>query len=894
MSQDSSTSAPSRRPAFPNGADWVRVDFHLHTNADREFSYDGSPNEYHAAYVSALQDAGIRLGVVTNHNKFDLNEFKGLRSAARKRGIALLPGVELSVNDGANGIHTLVVFSEQWLPDGEDHINPFLTVAFEGKRPSEYENENGRCSLSLIDTIKKLEGYHRDFFLVFAHVEQRSGLWTELEGGRLGELGQNEFFRRRTFGFQKVRTHDGDGKDRPCRTKVQGWLGDAYPAEVEGSDPKKIEEIGKGKACYLKLGELSFEAVKFALAAHEDRVANKPPERTASWIRSARFEGGVLDGKTVRFSPELNTLIGIRGSGKSSVLEAIRYALDIPLPTGKRATDTDYKDGLVKHTLGSGGKITLSAVDTFGQEFTVSRIFREEPNVYVDGKLQPGVSIRETVIRRPIYFGQKDLAARGDGFEADLVEKLAGENLGPIRAQIEDQRLKVRDAADRFRKLQSSAQQKAEYEQQLQDAEFRLQKFAEYGVEAKLRRKLSFEKDRTTLDRVRSRITAFQDDLERLLSDHEDDLRNVTSYESSENRAFFEDYFESYGAVIAQVDKLKQIISDLSATSTSLEAKRTEFDELAKGLKDEFAEIERQLADELKESGAAGVQPDDFLQLQKRKTKAEQMIEALAKQEAQQVSGREALLAELDALNELWLKEFNAIKAVLDSVNDSHEALQIEPEFKAGRGEAIQFMKSLFQGSNIREVSLRNAFEDHADFGALFRDLGEAKSKAGSSPDLFEGIFMKNLADLLTWQIPNEFRILYHGKQLSHHSLGQRASALILFVLSQRDNDVVIIDQPEDDLDNQTIYDDVIKLVRRMKPETQFIFATHNPNMPVLGDAEQVHACRYQDEEIEVLSGGIDSQKVQDAIINIMEGGHEAFAKRADIYELWKPQISSK
>src|SRR5207253_10452162 len=142
-----------------------------------------------------------------------------------------------------------------------------------------------------------------------------SGLWEEMDGGRIEELGQNESFRRRTMGFQKVRTHDGAGKDRPCRTKVQAWLKDWYPAEVEGSDPKSIEEIGKGDASYLKLGELSFEAVKFALFDHEHRVrATLPESRKLATIRSVRFEGATLDGKLVPFSPSLSCLIGPRGT----------------------------------------------------------------------------------------------------------------------------------------------------------------------------------------------------------------------------------------------------------------------------------------------------------------------------------------------------------------------------------------------------------------------------------------------------------------------------------------------------------------------------------------------------------------------------------------------------
>ena len=85
-------------------------------------------------------------------------------------------------------------------------------------------------------------------------------------------------------------------------------------------------------------------------------------------------------------------MIGIRGSGKSSILEALRYALDIPF--GEKALDTDYKDRLVDYALGSGGKIVVKAVDQRGQIYEVRRINRESPDVYIEGVLQPGISIR--------------------------------------------------------------------------------------------------------------------------------------------------------------------------------------------------------------------------------------------------------------------------------------------------------------------------------------------------------------------------------------------------------------------------------------------------------------------------------------------------------------------
>ena len=122
---------------------------------------------------------------------------------------------------------------------------------------------------------------------------------------------------------------------------------------------------------------------------------------------------------------------------------------------------------------------------------------------------------------------------------------------------------------------------------------------------------------------------------------------------------------------------------------------------------------------------------------------------------------------------------------------------------------------------------------------------------------------------------------------MKDHSLGQRATALILFLLAQKETDVLIIDQPEDDLDNQTIYEDVIKAIKSLKGKMQFIFATHNANIPVLGDSEKIISCKYSESKIEISDGTIDSHDTQKQIITIMEGGEEAFNRHKNIYELW-------
>jgi chromosome segregation protein len=110
---------------------------------------------------------------------------------------------------------------------------------------------------------------------------------------------------------------------------------------------------------------------------------------------------------------------------------------------------------------------------------------------------------------------------------------------------------------------------------------------------------------------------------------------------------------------------------------------------------------------------------------------------------------------------------------------------------------------------------------------------------------------------------------------------------MMLFLLSQDENDLLLIDQPEDDLDSQTVYEEVVKLLRQIKSRHQFIFATHNANFPVLGDAENIAACHVEDEAI-VTTGSIDTKDCQAKIVDIMEGGVEAFERRKTIYQIWK------
>ncbi|NCC85318.1 MAG: hypothetical protein EOM03_14495 [Clostridia bacterium] len=869
---------------FEHGNAWFRADFHLHTKADKEFKYDGKDEDFTTRYVEKLKETGIRLGVITNHNKFDKNEFQVLRKKAQKQGIGLLPGVELSVKDGANGVHTLIVFSDEWIEQGHDYINSFLGSAFHGKVPAQYEQENGRSNDDLLTTLRNLEKFNRDFFVVFAHVEAPSGLWNELRGGRMQELSQEPLIQKYCLGFQKVRTHDKP--DAVCRTKVQQWWGGQYPAEVEGSDPKNLDQIGRGPSAFLKLGDFGFEAVKYALTDFRYRTTKDVEVVHHSHVRAIRFEGGMLDGKRISFSPHLNCLIGIRGSGKSSVLESLRYALDIEL--GENAEDQEYKKSLLPHVLKSGGKVVVEAVDKHGTEYEIRRIWKEAPDVYVNGVLRPGVSIKGTIITKPLYFGQKDLSKAGKGFGQDLVEKLVGEQLKAIRQKIADEEERVRAAVKSVVDVAEDAEQKQSYEEELKDVKFQLEQFEKHGVQDKLSKQVEFDNDITYCASIDELVEQIHGDLDKVLSQADEDVKGLQKHESKINEEFFKKYDK-------KIQELKKAIEDAKANVGVIGKLKEQLSELKKeletekaGLKEDFAEIERELIQELDKQGVKSIQPDDFKKLTQRKAELEKEIEGLKKATAKENNKRDALLRAIAALNDAWHEEYRAISETLDQINAAQPALKVEAEFKGDRREFADKMEQTFRGHSIRKDNYEAIAKKYSDFGAIYKDLEAAVKEAKSKAETLRKLFIENLGDLLTFQVPNKFNIKYHGKALRAHSLGQRASAMMLFILSQKENDLLLIDQPEDDLDNQTIYEEVVKLLKELKPKQQFIFATHNANFPVLGDAEVVMSCEAGEDDMSVETASIDAKDCQQKIVRIMEGGPEAFERRKKIYQLWK------
>ncbi len=151
--------------------------------------------------------------------------------------------------------------------------------------------------------------------------------------------------------------------------------------------------------------------------------------------------------------------------------------------------------------------------------------------------------------------------------------------------------------------------------------------------------------------------------------------------------------------------------------------------------------------------------------------------------------------------------------------------------------------------------------------------------------------FLKKKADkpefadhVLTWFPEDDLKIEYQrdGRwyAISEGSQGQRSAALLAFLLAFGEEPIVL-DQPEDDLDNHLIYDLIVQQIRENKLRRQLIVVTHNPNVVVNGDADLVHVMDFKGGQcIVAQSGALQEKAVRDEVCRVMEGGREAFSRR--------------
>jgi hypothetical protein len=229
--------------------------------------------------------------------------------------------------------------------------------------------------------------------------------------------------------------------------------------------------------------------------------------------------------------------------------------------------------------------------------------------------------------------------------------------------------------------------------------------------------------------------------------------------------------------------------------------------------------------------------------------------------------------------------------AQLQEINQQlPEKLNLEIEAFGEREKFDEFLNGLMRGTGFT-TQAREALVQQTSSGFEIFKRWESIKESELTPAMagkLEEVMYTRFTEFISFSAPDSRHITFEDKRINELSLGKRAMALLVLLLSLKDYPIIIIDQPEDDLDNETIHRMIVDPLREHKGQTQFIIATHNPNIPVLADAEQVIDCHeIARGEYEQHHGSLDKPSTKSAIITIMEGGEKAFERRHQIYSQW-------
>jgi hypothetical protein len=593
-------------------------------------------------------------------------------------------------------------------------------------------------------------------------------------------------------------------------------------------------------------------------------------------LKKVSFAGGTLDGITVPFSPSLNCLIGPRGNGKSAVIECLRHALGF-----REGADDRYKAGLVERMLSPAGKVVVEAVDEFGREVRVERERTGQPSVYLDGvyrDISPG-----SVLKDILYFGQKDLSARSESFDESFLDKLLADRLDP-KPQEEAALVEgVRQAAKQLKDTLEATEKIAALQKEKNELEVQLQVFTDKGVDKKLVEMTLFDGDRQAVLSWQQALkelgtnlkeAADWDDVDAAFPVLKSKRTEGIAAELASAKAKSEEGKESAQAALQALRDTLKVVGEVLQKLIPVQ------DEM----KQEVAELQKTLNEPQLDLELFRTKKNRFDQLVK-------LLAAGAQRSKTEQAARDLLGAAVNKLHDFWRERFTEREAEVRRLEaELPQEIRLQTAFKGKRRAFGEFLRSKFKGSGLQAASYETLEDAFVDGRELYQSRSELETNGLSENAAIkvQSTLLDHLADFLTFRTPDETAVLYNGKLLGEYSLGQRATVILHILMHLRRYPLILIDQPEDDLDNETLYSHFIHQLLDRKESTQFIFATHNPNIPVLGDAEQAIVCRKEGDKFSFDHGSIDDKDIQQRIVTVMEGGEDAFRRRKEIYQLWK------
>lgn len=838
---------------------------------------------YNAAMVAALQAAGVEVIAITDH--YRVKSSLTLWDAATSAGIVVLPGFEAVTKDG---VHFLCLFDPS-------------------KKASAIERAIGACGvhgdgIGAVGDLDSLEllAKGKDWSAVFvaAHVSAAGGLLSTLRGASRAAVWRHELLL--ACSLPGPVSDAPEGHRKILRNKEAEYGRSRPVAVLNAQDVSSPADVSKaGSSCWIKVSEITAQGLRQAFLDPESRVrlgSEAVPDPHTELLAVA-WEGGFLDGVGFRFNENLNALIGGRGSGKSTVLESVRYALGLE-PLGAEAKKAHQ--GIIRGVLRDGSKVSvlIRSHTPAPQDYLIERTVPNAPVVRSRDGTVLAISPDDVAPHTEVY-GQHEIAelARSPEKLTLLLGRFMKPDPGASRRKSELKAKLARSRTsvlERGRRVEDARAKLA----RLPVLEERLRRYVEAGVEARL-------KDRSQLV-TEERILSTSSGVLAPFREIPDSIRGSLPID----RTFLADskLHDLPGSVLLrELDPvLVALENDLQATAEAIESLvkradagievvRTKWEVRQKAVQDAFDKVLRELQ-------ATKIDAKEFLEIRRDIEELVPVRDGLPDLEADFVDAqakRRALLVDWEDAKTAEFRELDRaaggvsrqlagrVRVRVSYAGDREPLLDLLRTDVGGRlSETIDILKSVPQ---LSVTALTQAWRVGADDLARVYGIPVAQAERLANAPLDVAMKVDELELPPTTEIElnlssDPANPSWQG--LDDLSTGQKATAVLLLLLLESEAPLVV-DQPEDDLDNRFITEGVVPKMREEKRRRQFVFATHNANIPVLGDAELIvglaasgEAGRGRGRVDWADIGSIDNEAVRELTEELLEGGRLAFETR--------------
>lgn len=901
------------------GSRWWKFDFHTHTPASADTYWaknraDLSPENWLLGYMAC----GIDCVAVTDHNSGTwidaLKAAYGRMESARPQGfreLTIFPGLEISANAG---VHVLAIFDPGRTTADIDTL--LGAVGYQGTKG----DSDGVTSKGVAEVILAI--IDAGGIPVPAHADGAKGL-LQCRPDSTGPALDAHTLRQalEVEGLLAVEWCDPRQPWPQCAERHRSSL-----AAVLGSDCHSFQgsKVPGSTFTWVKMAAPTLEGLRLALldgngvsVRRSDEGAFDPFRVPAHLIRAIEIDQAhyMGNGQPARLdlSPFFNAIVGGRGTGKSTVVHALRLATARADELNRLADDAEPRRRFADFCKVAKGRDGQGAL----RESTEIRIewrhegrdrrlvWRQAGGIEAQeadgrGDWPTSASQHNLAARFPLrLFSQGQIAAMaGSGRQAllALIDEAAG--VAPLQESLQEARRTFLAQRARLRELDGKLAQRPELQRQFDDAVRKLGTFDQSDhagvLKAYARAQRQQRELQGTLDELSKWPVYIRELAEALLLDDwpaqafADRDAEVLAWRSDADR-LGEETRTTLQALAAQIERNVQTLGQ----DPRLAAWRAR--------EQQAVAAHAQLQTLLQAQGVAD--PQAFARLTQQRQTLEQRLKALA----QIQTDRDALVGQIAQQQTLLLQRRQAVterraEFVENTLRDNafvrigvapfgFDAREIERQLRelldvpderfaedilsAENGEpsgGLAFV--LARGSPDAVTQLKERLtSDASGFGGHFRNYLQRKR---DKPEFADHV--------LAWFPEDDLRIEYRRDGTWHPihqgSQGQRSAALLAFLLAFGDEPLVL-DQPEDDLDNHLIYDLIVRQIRDNKLRRQLIVVTHNPNVVVNGDADLVHVMEFGAGQCFVKqSGALQEKAVREEVCRVMEGGYEAFSRR--------------